>query len=291
MRLATLLMLSFALLACSNSSNDSGSSSSGSGDGAEARSGNGAGDPGGGAEPGTGEQAGGGLEDAGGAACEAGQRTVTLQTSDGVALEADLLLPDDPRGAAVLVHMIPPAWDRSSWPPRVREALADLGYAVLALDRRGAGQSAGEAEDAYVGEGGRLDVEAAVRYLQTLPEDCGALTEQLALIGASNGTTSVLDYVVARDEALPAPTAVVWLSPGEYTGNQHAVDEVRDVLDPLRLMVAYPTSEPWSEQFTTETPAGWELIELTDGLHGTRNFDDGALEAQLLAAMTAFLRL
>ena len=222
--------------------------------------------------------------------CPDASAVVRFETADGVTLAADLLVPESSQGVAILVHMIPPNFDRSSYPPRVREAIAALGYTVLTLDRRGAGESGGNAVDAYEGEGGRLDLEAAVRFLQTFPEACGIAVDRLALVGASNGTTSVLDYLVGRDPALPEPTAIAWLSPGDYTENQHTVASVMDTLAATRLLIVHPSSEPWATQFAVETPASWDVLELADGQHGTRNFDGDALEARTVEALTALLQ-
>ncbi len=291
MRLATFLTLCLAVVACSRADSSSVANSTAGSGAAEAEAPTGDPEP---SDDASTDDTATGDDDApenAPAACQTGERVVTFETSDGVTLTADLLVPEGARGTLVMIHMIPPAWDRTSFPPRVREAFAALGYVVLNVDRRGAGDSGGVAEEAYEGDGGRLDIEAAVRHLQSLPESCGADLQRLALIGASNGTTSVLDYLIARDEALPAPIAAAWLSPGAYTENQHLIADVRDALDPVRLFIAYPTSEPWATQFLNPQPASWELLEVTDGQHGTRNFDDGALEAQLLPALTAFLRI
>jgi len=222
--------------------------------------------------------------------CPEPTSTVTFATSDGVTLEADLLVPPDSQAVAILVHMIPPNFDRSSYPPRIREAIAALGYTVLTLDRRGAGGSAGDAVAAYEGDGGRLDLEAAVQFLASFPEACGIATDRLALIGASNGTTSTLDYLVGRSDALPAPTAIAWLSPGDYTENQHTVADAMEPLARTRLLIVHPSSEPWATQFADETPASWDLLELADGQHGTQNFDNGPLEARTLEALTGLLQ-
>ena len=221
--------------------------------------------------------------------CDRSARVVRFEASDGVALEADLELFDGEGPAVVLLHMIPPANDRTSYPPRVRDALRATGVHVLNVDRRGAGGSAGEARDAYEGEGGRLDVEAAVHFLQDLPPSCGVDLTRLFLVGASNGTTSALDYAVAHDEALPDVTRMVWLSPGTYTETQHAIDDHLMQLASMRILLIHPESEDYAERFLDPQPAGWDILALEGGAHGTRNFDDGALEAQQLGAMVEFL--
>lgn len=217
--------------------------------------------------------------------CDRTERVVSLETTDGVTLAADYrpgAAPDAP--AIVLLHMIPPSWDRTSYPPRVRQALAATGAAVLNVDRRGAGASTGEPRDAYEGAGGRLDVEAAVRFLLA-DEACPVDAARLMVVGASNGTTSALDYAVGHDASLPTPARVAWLSPGTYTENQTTIEAHREALDALPLLIVRPDDEPWSERFDDATPAAWSIVTVPDGAHGTQNFDDGAREAVQLPAL------
>lgn len=294
---STLALATFLLAlpaACDGGSSEAPPAHAGSGEGT-----------GGGGEPSAGDsggeptidagQAGGAQPDAGEAdvsdtrPCVRDARVVRFDTSDGVTLEADLELHDDAGPAVVLVHMIPPGNDRSSYPPRVRDAVGATGVHVLNLDRRGAGGSGGEARDAYEGEGGRLDIEAAVRFLSALPASCGVDLSRLYLVGASNGTTSVLDYALSHDESLPDVSRMVWLSPGTYTENQHAIDDSLMELASMRLLIVRPDSEDYAERFIEQQPAGWDILTLEAGQHGTRNFDEGALEAQQLGAMTEFL--
>jgi pimeloyl-ACP methyl ester carboxylesterase len=225
----------------------------------------------------------------GGEACDTTTRVVTFETEDGVMLTADLQLGDDARGAVVLAHMIPPSWDRTSYPQGIRDHIADLGYVVLNIDRRGAGDSSGAAVDAYEGPGGRLDIEAAVRFLSDLPTSCGADMNRLALVGASNGTTSTMDYAVGHADDLPDVSRIIWLSPGAYTENQNSVDDNLDTLSTIPLLFVHPDSEPWSTGFAENTPEAWAIVELANGQHGTRNFESPDLEAQTLSAMDAIL--
>ena len=217
---------------------------------------------------------------------------VEFQTSDDVKLVADLQPAASPnRGAVVLLHMIPPNWDRSSYPQRVRDAILALDLNVLNVDRRGAGDSEGVARQAYEGDTARLDAEAAVRFLLHADRACAVDPAAIALVGASNGTTTVLDYTVNRsDDLLPQPAALVWLSPGTYTEEQNPIADHRGVLDPLPLLIVHPTNEPWAEQFQDDKPAAWQIVTIENGQHGTQNFDDGSLEAIQLPALIDHLR-
>lgn len=217
--------------------------------------------------------------------CNRTERIVTFETADGVALRADYLpgeTSDSP--AIVLVHMIPPSWDRTSYPPRVRDALGATGAAVLNVDRRGAGDSEGVAIEAYEGDGGRLDVEAAVSFLMA-DESCRVDPDRIGLVGASNGTTSVMDYAVAHGNDLPDAAGIAWLSPGGYTENQHSVADNTAVLNAMPILIVYPDDEPWSDQFSDNTPEPWTLLRIVGGAHGTVNFDEGTNEALQLPAL------
>ena len=90
----------------------------------------------------------------------------TLKTRDGVTLKADYYPASPGAPGVVLLHMIPPHWERSSWPTEFIGALHKRGWSVINIDRRGAGESGGVAKEAYEGENGRYDVEAAVKRLQ-----------------------------------------------------------------------------------------------------------------------------
>jgi hypothetical protein len=122
-------------------------------------------------------------------------------------------------------------------------------------------------------------------FLDQLP--CAIDRDDVVLVGASNGTTSVLDYTVAHDASLPTPKALVWMSPGTYTENQHAVADHQALLEGLPLLWLYPTNEPWSQDFA---PGGgtWEFIERGE-VHGTQMFDGGALETDTLADLIRFV--
>lgn len=216
--------------------------------------------------------------------CGADEGVIGVETSDGLVLEADLRPADQAeRGAFVLLHMIPPSNDRAGYPLAVREELAAGGWAVLNLDRRGAGGSDGDASDAYEGEGGRLDVEAAVRVLQGAA--CPVDLSRLVLVGASNGTTSVLDYTALHDASLPDPAAAVWMSPGSYTENQVVIDEHRDLLDALPMLWLHPAAEDWVDGRAASASPAWRLAAVGRDEHGTRAFGDDALRTAILDAI------
>ena len=189
--------------------------------------------------------------------CDTTQSVVSFQTVDDVTLVADYL-PATQQGAGVVVllHMIPPGNDRSGYPQRVLDAFAELGLNVLNVDRRGAGDSGGVAQDAYEGPLGRFDVEAAVAFALDESGACPGDPTRVMLVGASNGTTSVMDYVVGHDSRLPDAAAIAWLSPGTYTENQNAIADHRDVLDALPILWVFRTAKATAISSNRAPPPG-----------------------------------
>ncbi|MES2640658.1 MAG: hypothetical protein V4850_14280 [Myxococcota bacterium] len=133
---------------------------------------------------------------------------------------------------------------------------------MVAIDRRGAGDSEGEARDAVVGEGGRYDVEAAVLRLVA-----DGYT-RVSLLGASNGTTSLIDYAAfAQGEGLPEPVSLGYLSGGSYTTTNTRMDEV-PVLP--SLFVYGDGDADWAESLEADNPpSAWQFKHVVGGGHGT----------------------
>lgn len=221
-------------------------------------------------------------------ACGGEEAVVQFSTDDDVQIVADYRPAATPnQGAVVFVHMVPPANDRTTWPASVRDAVSALDLNVLVIDRRGAGESGGEPVDAYEGDGGRLDVEAAMRFLTSPDLACPVAASAIALVGASNGTTSVLDYTVGHDPALPAPEALVWMSPGGYTENQNRIGQNLDVLASVPLLWLFPTNEDYAEAYEDDGQAAWRFVQQGEA-HGTRMFDGGSLEDSTIAELTGW---
>ena len=202
-------------------------------------------------------------------ACAGDPEVVTFATADGVSLEADFVPSGQDSGrAAVLLHMIPPSNDRTNYPNEFINALAGAGYTVLNVDRRGAGGSGGDPTAAYEGPDGKEDALAAVAWLAQ--SDCAIEASEVVLFGASNGTTTALDYTIASKTP---PRALVFLSPGGYTENQNTVSEHRDVLSSVPLFVGYPDSESaWPESVRDVGGKNWVLRQYDGGSHGSRLF-------------------
>ena len=190
---------------------------------------------------------------------------VDLTTRDGVALVGDLYTGGGAdRPGFVLLHMIPPNYDRTGWPRSFVDLLSARCWNAIAIDRRGAGESGGTARDAYIGEYGRYDVEAAVGRLQEVG------LSSLAVIGASNGTTSMIDYGVwAAGEGLPEVAALGFMTGGTYPEAQTAMEDVPGV----PAIFTYSTAErDWSVDQQPLDPGSWSFQEYATGDHGTKMF-------------------
>jgi pimeloyl-ACP methyl ester carboxylesterase len=190
---------------------------------------------------------------------------LTLTTRDGVALAADRYAGAPGCPGIVLLHMIPPNNTRADWPANFISKLTENGWSVLALDRRGAGGSAGEPEDSYTGEKGAYDAEVAVQALTEI----GA--EGMVLIGASNGTTTALDYAIwAPTEGLPEAVALGFMTGGSYTENQNAMANAPDI----PAFFTFSDSEAaWSLDQAELGRDNWAFLEYAGGAHGTLMFD------------------
>jgi len=135
-------------------------------------------------------------------------RRLTLTAADGVTLVGAFYPPPEaPAPGVLLLHMA--GRRKEDW-AQFATRLQEAGYAVLALDLRGHGESSGEPDWATMPD----DVARAWAVLIGRPEvDPG----RTAIVGASIGANLAL--VIAAEE--PQVRAVVLLSPGmDYRGIQ-----------------------------------------------------------------------
>lgn len=166
--------------------------------------------------------------------------------------------------------MIPPDNTRANYPRALIDALVARGVTVLNLDRRGAGGSQGVAVDAYEGPKGKLDAKAAVAFLRHHP--CAIDARRIALVGASNGSTTAVDYTLDAGDA--APRALVLLTPGTYTENQHRLADHRSTFEAIPILFVFSTEErAYSAAQEAGAPSRWVFQEYAPGAHGTRMFD------------------
>ena len=211
-----------------------------------------------------------------------GLEVVSLSTRDDLTLEADYYGAPPGGPGLCLFHMVPPSNDRTNWPPDFAASLQAEGWGVLVVDRRGAGGSEGDPTDAYTGPSGKYDVEACATFLA----DHGH--SSLAILGASNGTTSMLDYTVwAGGEGLPVPVALVFMTGGSYTESQNPMT----ALPAIPSAFTFSTAErQWSVAQELLDPGTWQFFEYPTGDHGTRMFSAApAVRDDLLTFLRAHL--
>ena len=210
----------------------------------------------------------------GGGDCASGTSVVHFTTDDGVTLEADDYSTGELGGpGVVLLHMNPPTNDRKNYPQVFIDAVLGKNIHVLNVDRRGAGGSQGNPQDAYLGDKGKYDAKAAVEFLAK--GGCALDPQRIAIVGASNGTTTALDYTVyaSTEPSVPFPSALVFLTGGTYTESQNEIAAHHDVLDELPILFVFSTAEAaWSSAFEPGAPPAWTFAEYDPGDHGTGMF-------------------
>ncbi len=205
---------------------------------------------------------------------EVGPEEVTLTTADGVELIADLYTTGMTGSPVVLLlHMIPPGNDKSNFSPEFIDGLRAKGFAVLNINRRGAPGSGGSATEAYQGPNGVEDAIAGYAFVQN--HECAMSVDNLAIVGASNGSTTALDFTVkaAADGQLSQPRAMVFLSGGMYTENQNKIADNQALLANHPVLLAYPPAEAaWNTTVLGLGISGWQGMEVSPGGHGTHMF-------------------
>jgi hypothetical protein len=232
-------------------------------------------------------------DDTGGeVSCGDDEAVVHFDTEDGETLEADYW-PADATGApsVALFHMNPVDFDRSGYPQRVRQGIQELGVNVLNVDRRGAGGSTGSTDEATIGPGAAADVRAAVTYLTGPDSGCEGDPGRLNLVGASNGTTGVYDYLVTAETDFPFPATVVFMSPGGYTETNYPINS-----DPedggwnlsFPILWIYPSNEDFSNAYVPDAPGAWDFQQIGNE-HGTNMFDGAALESDAVDLVTSWV--
>jgi dienelactone hydrolase len=188
---------------------------------------------------------------------------VDLTTSDAVNLKATYYSPKNSTVRADALLLLHEAYDDSrSWDSFGRAA-QERGYAVLALDLRGHGQSGGEKTfDSTMDN----DVDAALAWLKASP---AVNSDRIGIVGASLGANLAL-----RGGAhYPEIKSVILLSPGMLLWQ---IDIAKAIVDygsrPLLLVAskedAYPAG---TVQTLNEQALGYHQLQIYPGAeHGTK---------------------
>ena len=190
--------------------------------------------------------------------------TVTVEAADGLTLYGTFYPGPDagPWPGVMLLHMN--GGRRQDW-QEITPALTEAGYAVLALDMRGHGET-GSASD---WDQARDDLQRAWSYLANRAD---VDAEQTAIIGASIGSNMAL--VTGALE--PAVKTVALLSPGlDYFGVT-TDDAMADYGERPVLLVASEEDQPAADSTRQlfELAQGEAKLEMYQNAgHGTRMFD------------------
>lgn len=209
-------------------------------------------------------------------------------TSDGVVIVGDYWTPLDMNTkapAVVLLHMY--RSDRSAWRPLI-PALEQAGFAILAIDLRGHGQST-KPEDRQLEQKVRdrdeklfrnmhQDVFGAYRWLQQRPE---VDLSRLAVVGASVGCSVALDYA-GRDKSVDV---LVLLTPGENYLGLNSLKHVKQYGDRSVLMLSSEEDRAKGTDSLAQLASRAEVktFSQTD-IHGTRMFGKVAGADQTISA-------
>jgi alpha-beta hydrolase superfamily lysophospholipase len=207
--------------------------------------------------------------------------TVSLRAADGTALSAVWHPPSQPAPAVLLVHML--SRSHREWDPAA-QALSAAGFAVLALDLRGHGESSGGYADGLTPM--QQDVQAALDWLKARPE---VQSGRVGIAGASLGAS--LAVLVAASDATVRSVAL--LSPGsEYRGVRCEASMRKFAERGGAAMLVAASGDPYAlrtvRQFSA-MGAGPRDLRVVDGTsaHGTRLFE---ASPELLPALVDWFR-
>ncbi len=183
-----------------------------------------------------------------------GAEEVTLAAVDGLVIVSSFFpgIGAGPRPAVILLHMN--GHDRTDWTPFANQ-LAERGYAAMAVDMRGHGETGGEKDwDKVAG-----DLGLVMDYLVGREDVDGA---RIGAAGASIGAN--MSLVLAAAE--PAIKTAVLLSPGENYLGVTTFDRIVEYGDRPLLVVA-------SQEDKVATVSSENLFNLARGDAGIIGYD------------------
>ena len=204
--------------------------------------------------------------------------SLVLTTADGERLEAEIHLPEDVRGAAVLCHPHPLHGGsmRDGVPDALFRALPERGIAALRFNFRGVGASSGTHDQ---GGAEQFDVTAAIDALAAALAERG-LTAPVVVSGWSFGADVSL--------ATPHPVVAGWtpIAPPLRVVAAERFAAVAD--DPRPKLLLCPEHDQFNPPAqATATVAGWTNTEVVT-VAGADHFLWGH-SAFLIEAVTAFV--
>ncbi|MCH7527123.1 MAG: alpha/beta fold hydrolase [Planctomycetes bacterium] len=201
------------------------------------------------------------------------RQTVTFETRDGVEIFGDYFAPQSGGSPVViLLHMY--RSNRSAWRPLV-PALHKAGFAVLAIDLRGHGESlhpspmqlarrVGDRDETVFGAMHR-DVAAAYVFLDGRRK---VDMSRVALVGASVGCSVAIDYA-ARDRSVDV---VVCMTPGVKYLGVDSTGHIRKYGKRPILLLATSDERQACDTLGAVNPSATAAIVGSGRIHGTRMF-------------------
>jgi len=202
---------------------------------------------------------------------------ITIKAEDGTILTSSYYSSDSPKANVILLHMM--GRNRNDWNDFAKE-LQKENYAVLAIDFRAHGESAGELKTGVDFQKMVLDVKAAHYFLNTEHPDKNTI-----IIGASIGANAGLQFAAQNPAA--NVTKLVLLSPGlDYKGL--VTKEFIEIYN-KELFIAAAREDVYAFNSAQElfqraaSPGGKRTLEITDGVaHGTNLLKDETFKLNLL---------
>ncbi len=214
-------------------------------------------------------------------------------TDDGVEIVGDYYPPAgaEPAPVVILLHMY--RQDRGTWKPLVPKLL-EAGFAVLAIDMRGHGQSTqpesmhlrdrAAKRDSKLFNDMHQDVAAAYGWLSQKPK---LDLSQFGLVGASVGCSVALDYA-ARDKSVDA---IVCLTPGDRYMDVDSVAHIKQVSKRDMLLLASQDERAASDALAKANPSAEVRIVGPGTVHGTNMFGKiNGIEDQIVAFLKEHTR-
>ncbi len=200
----------------------------------------------------------------------ASTNVIEIATVDGEMLAATASTVNDAVVTVVLAHMR--GADRSTWDPIIGD-LNDAGYATLAFDFRGYGDSTGARDTS-------LDVDLAAAVGQARSDGAA----KVVVVGASMGGTAVL----ATGADLGVDGAVAISAPGRFLGlDGFAGASAFDI--PI-LLIDSENDQPYvADLAKIAADTDTSLVTFTGSAHGTAIFRDH--DAEITAEILSYIDL
>ena len=227
------------------------------------------------------------------AGAEPAREPARFTTEDGVQIVGDYYPAAAPGSTptVILLHMY--RSDRSAWRPLVPK-LHDAGFAVLAIDLRGHGESTQpssmqlrrrvEQRDTTVFRDMHKDIAAAYVWLAEKPN---VDLSQWGLVGASVGCSVALDYA-ARDRSVDG---VVCLTPGEKYIGVDSIEDIKQIAGRSILLLATEGERKAGDVLGGANPNATVRVVGPGVVHGTQMFGRvEGIEDRIAAFLTGHVR-